>query len=131
MEEEREKGTLRFKEMLADIAGMNEASKWKDIKERIKKDQRYIMVKSSKVREKLFEEYMMERVLITPGQKRQRLIEKGVAEDNDEVVKLDKSERKRVKKEENEVIEEAKRQIKEKVTDVAVSVLVRNLTICS
>ena len=54
---------------------MKEDSKWSQIKDKIKEDPRYKTLKSSKLRERLFEEFIMEEVLVTPGQKRQRMIE--------------------------------------------------------
>ena len=52
------------------------------------------------MKEKLFNEFILNEVLTTPGQKRDRLIKLGLTEDNAEIVKLEKSEKKRVKKEE-------------------------------
>ena len=43
----------------------------------------------------------MSEVLVTPGQKRARLLDKGVTEEDEAIKQLDKSERKRVKKEQN------------------------------
>lgn len=52
------------------------------------------------MKRKLFEEFILEDVLIDVGQKRQRLVAFGEAGENDERVKaIDKSERKRQKKE--------------------------------
>jgi transcription elongation regulator 1 len=83
---------------------MKEVSKWNQIKDKIKEDPRYKALKSSKLRERLFEEFIMEEVLVTPGQKRQRMIEQGVEEGNEVLLKLDKSERKRLKKENEEIL---------------------------
>lgn len=85
-------------------------------------EQSYKALKSSSQREKLFEEFIMNAVLVTPGQKRQRLIEKGATEDNETLLKLDKSERKRLKKEQNEALEKFKKILTEKVTEVNVSI---------
>ncbi len=52
------------------------------------------------MKEKLFNEFILNEVLTTPGQKRDRLIQLGLTEDNAEIVKLEKSEKKRLKKEE-------------------------------
>lgn len=52
------------------------------------------------MKEKLFNDLILNEVLTTPGQKRDRLLELGLNQDNAEIVKLEKSEKKRVKKEE-------------------------------
>ena len=45
----------------------NQNSKWSDVKKLIKDDSRYEVLKSSTLREKLFEEFVMQQILITPG----------------------------------------------------------------
>ena len=64
----------------------------------------------------------MEEVLVTPGQKRQRMIEQGVEEGNEALLKLDKSERKRLKKENEEILGLFKNFLIEKITEVNVRV---------
>ncbi len=64
----------------------------------------------------------MEEVLVTPGQKRQRMIEQGVEEGNEALLKLDKSERKRLKKENEEILGQFKNFLIEKITEVNVRV---------
>ena len=80
---------------------LNEHTKWDDVKKLLKDDSRYHLIKSSKAREKLFDDFIMNEILITPGQKRARLLDQGLNEQDPEIAKLDKSERKRVKKEES------------------------------
>ena len=53
---------------------LNEHTRWDDVKAKLKKDSRYALVKSSKLREKLFDDFIMNEILITPGQKRNRLL---------------------------------------------------------
>lgn len=77
---------------------LSEHSKWIDVKNSLKDDYRFKNIKSSSMRERLFDEFIMSEVLVTPGQKRTRLLEKGLAEDDQEVLKLDKSERKESKR---------------------------------
>jgi hypothetical protein len=79
---------------------LNELTKWNDVKAVLHDDPRYSQLKSSSTKEKLFNEFILNEVLTTPGQKRDRLIQLGLTEDNVEIVKLEKSEKKRVKKEE-------------------------------
>jgi hypothetical protein len=59
---------------------LNDHIKWDDVKGKLKEDSRYALVKSSKLREKLFDDFIMNEILITPGQKRNRLLEKGLTE---------------------------------------------------
>jgi hypothetical protein len=59
---------------------LNEHTKWDTVKAKLKEDSRYALVKSSKLREKLFDDFIMTEILITPGQKRNRLLEKGLTE---------------------------------------------------
>jgi hypothetical protein len=63
----------------------------------------------------------MNEILTTPGQKRARLIDKGLTEQDPEVAQLDKSERKRLKKEEAQAVEEYNKALTQKVTEVNVS----------
>ena len=66
----------------------------------MKVEEAYQQLKSKVLKRKLFEEFILEDVLIDVGQKRQRLVAFGEAGENDERVKaIDKSERKRQKKE--------------------------------
>lgn len=73
------------------------------------------------MKEKLFNEFILNEVLTTPGQKRDRLLELGLTQDNAEIVKLEKSEKKRVKKEEQVFIDTYKKFLETKVTEVNVS----------
>jgi hypothetical protein len=54
---------------------LNERSQWKDVKNNIKDDQRYKLIKGSKNKKKLFDDFIMTNILKTPGQKRQRLLD--------------------------------------------------------
>ena len=73
------------------------------------------------MKEKLFNDFILNEVLTTPGQKRDRLLELGLTQDNAEIVKLEKSEKKRVKKEEQVFIDTYKKFLETKVTEVNVS----------
>ena len=73
------------------------------------------------MKEKLFNDFILNEVLTTPGQKRDRLIELGQTEDNAEIVKLEKSEKKRIKKEEQVLINLYKKFLETNVTEVNVS----------
>jgi len=64
---------------------LNEHTKWDAVKDKLKEDSRYALVKSSKLREKLFDDFLMNDILITPGQKRSRLLEKGLTEQDPEI----------------------------------------------
>ena len=46
---------------------LNEHTKWDDVKSKLKEDSRYQLVKSSKLRERLFDDFIMSEILITPG----------------------------------------------------------------
>jgi hypothetical protein len=46
---------------------LNEHTKWDDVKGKLKDDDRYHLVKSSKQRQKLFDDFIMNEILITPG----------------------------------------------------------------
>jgi hypothetical protein len=64
----------------------------------------------------------MSEILVTPGQKRTRLIQSGgLTEQDPQIALLDKSERKRLKREESLAIEAYKKALSEKVTEVNVS----------
>lgn len=92
---------------------------WKDIKSILKEDKRYEQLKSSSLKEKLFEEFMISEILTDVGQKRSRLVAQG---GNDELVQqIDKQEKKRLKKEESQSLSNFKALLKEKVTEVNVS----------
>lgn len=73
------------------------------------------------MKEKLFNDFILNEVLTTPGQKRDRLLELGLTQDNAEIVKLEKSEKKRVKKEEQVFIDTYKKFLESMVTEVNVS----------
>ena len=74
-----------MKQKLRGIIILNEHTKWHSVKDRLKEDSRYCLVKSSKLREKLFDDFIMNEILITPGQKRSRLLENGLAETDPEI----------------------------------------------
>ena len=100
---------------------LNEHTKWIDAKAVLHDDPRYSQLKSSSLKEKLFNDFILNEVLTTPGQKRDRLIELGQTEDNAEIVKLEKSEKKRIKKEEQVLINLFKKFLETNVTEVNVS----------
>ena len=66
----KESSIQSFKNMLKQKLSsmkLDENTKWKEIKKLLKDDSRYRELKSSTMRENLFEEYLMDNILITPG----------------------------------------------------------------
>ena len=57
-----------FNSLLAEYRDrLNENTTWREFKAKVNGDQRYTGLKSSSLREKLFEEYIMANILVTPG----------------------------------------------------------------
>ena len=66
----KESSIQSFKNMLKQKLSslkLDDNTKWKEIKKLLRDDLRYKELKSSTMRENLFEEYLMDNILITPG----------------------------------------------------------------
>jgi FF domain len=81
IKEEKEKSVANFIQLLRDKLRprfgitLTENTQWKEVKAILKDEPRYLGLKSSSLKEKLFNEFILNEVLVTPGQKRARLLQ--------------------------------------------------------